>query len=246
MIFVRDIYDWLDRLTPFDTQLEIDNSGLQTGDLSQRVTRAMVCLDVTPETVSQAAAAGCELLVAHHPVLFNARKMILCGDPAWQLARHNISCIASHTPLDICTGGVNDVLARLLNLGETTQLDKLIRLITLPKPLTAKELAQAVASRLQAQVRYNDAGKVIKTVAVCGGAGCHFMEDVYGQADAFLTGDAGHHDFLDAAQHGLALVAAGHFETEHPMIPVLTDMLRADFPTVAWHIAQEAGICHAV
>jgi len=231
-------------MAPFDSQMEFDNSGLQVGDLAMPIESVMVCLDVTPQVIAQAAHANCELIVVHHPVLFHARKQLLSNDPAWLLARRGMACIASHTPLDCCAGGVNDLLAKKLALGEPALLTPLIRLCTLPKPITVKELTEHVSQKLITCVRYCDAGKPIKTIAICGGEGCHFLEDVYGYADAFLTGDAGYHDFLDAAQHGLTLLAAGHFETEIHIVPTLTEKLRTAFPDVKWHIAGEHGVLY--
>jgi len=228
--------------------MEFDNSGLQCGDIEAPVERAMVCLDVTPRVIEQAARADCGLIVAHHPVLFRARKQLLSHDPAWLLARHGMACIASHTPLDCCAGGVNDLLEEQFDLGEIARLGDLIRLCTLPEPLTAKAFADLVSRKLGATVRYSDAGKPIRKIAICGGEGCHFLDEVYAHADAkgvpdaFLTGDAGHHDFLEAAQHGLSLIAAGHFETEIQIVPALAQRLRGAFPDVKWHIAEEHGV----
>ena len=242
MTSVRDIYDFLDSIAPFDSQLPFDNSGLQCGDFESLVERAMLCLDVTPAVVEQASQANCELVVAHHPVLFHARKQLLGRDPAWLLARHGMACIASHTPLDACPGGVNDLLAQRLGFGEPALLNPLIRLCALLGPLTAKALADVASQKLNAPVRYIDADKPITTVALCGGLGCHFLGEIYDRADAFLTGDADHHNFLDAAQHGLTLVAAGHFETEIHVVPALAEKLRAAFPSIQWHIANEYGV----
>jgi len=226
--------------------MEFDNSGLQTGDFAMPVASAMVCLDVTAQVIAQAAQHNCGLIVAHHPVLFRARKQLPSHDPAWLLARHGMACIASHTPLDCCAGGVNDLLAEKLGLDVYARLNDLIRLCALPSPLTTRAFADLVSQKLNASVRYCDAGRPITRVALCGGEGCHFLEDIYGHADACLTGDAGHHDFLDAAQQGLSLIAAGHFETEIQIVPALAEKLRAAFPDVTWHIAGEHGvICHA-
>jgi len=240
MTSVRDIYDFLDSFAPFASQAD-DNSGLQCGDFGMPVERAMVCLDVTPQVIDQSARASCELVIAHHQVMFHARKQLLSDDPAWLLARRGMACIASHAPLDCCAGGVNDLLAERLGFDKVTRMNDFIRLVTLSKPLTAKALADHVSQKLGTRVRYCDAGKPISAVALCGGGGCHFLGELYGYADAFLTGDAGHHDFLDAARHGLTLLAAGHFETEIHIVPALTDKLRAAFPSVEWHIADEYG-----
>ena len=246
MTSVRDVYDFLDHFAPFDTQMDRDNSGLQSGGFAMPVESAMVCLDVTPGVIEQAAQARCQLIVAHHPVLFRARRQLLAHDPAWMLARHGLVCIASHTPLDACAGGVNDVLAEKLALGETAPLGPYTRKIILPEAVSAKALAGYVSQRLGAPVRFCDAGKPIQTIALCGGDGTHFLEEAYGVTDAYLTGDAGHHDFLDAMQNGLSLFAAGHYETEILVIPALAERLRAAFPSIKWHIADEYGaIKHA-
>lgn len=240
MTSVRDIFNFLDKIAPFDSQAD-DNSGLQTGDFASPVECAMVCLDVTPQVIDQAAGLHCDLVVAHHQVIFHARKQLLSHDPAWLLARHGMACIASHAPLDCCPGGVNDLLCERLALGEMTRPDALLRLITLPNPMTAKALADHVSQKLDAHVRYLDAARPITTAAVCGGGGCHFLGELYGRADAYITGDAGHHNFIEAAQHGLSLIAAGHFETEIHIVPALAGRLREAFPAVEWHIADEQG-----
>jgi len=245
MTFVRDIYDFLDRAAPFASQMEGDNSGLQIGDFTQQVRRCMLCLDITPGVVAQAAQTSCELIVAHHPVMYTPRRQLLSSDPAWLLARHGIAAIASHTPLDRCPGGVNDVLAQTLDLGEVDPSTEMYRLCRLPEPVTAKALAAQVKERLSAAVRYCDAGKIITTVAVCGGNGGGFLEEIAGLADAFVTGEAKHSDFLQAEAMGITLLAAGHFETEAPVIPALAVWLREAFPAVAWHIANEYGAKHA-
>lgn len=242
MTYVRDVYDFLNQIAPFAMQMDFDNSGLQTGSFLMPVTHAMVSLDASPGVIEQAAAAGCELIVAHHPVLFRARKQLLDHDPAWLLAKHGLACIAAHTPYDMCAGGVNDVLAQHLALGETTQIGALLRVCTLPQPMTAAELSGIVKQRLGAPVRYCDAGKPIQTVALCGGLGGTFLLEVCGHADAYLTGDADHHNFLDALQHGISLFAAGHYETEIIAVSALAQRLQAAFPAVEWHTAEETSV----
>jgi len=177
--------------------------------------------------------------------MYTPRRQLLSSDPAWLLARHGIAAIASHTPLDRCVGGVNDVLAQTLDLGEISPSGDFFRLCRLPEPVTAKTLAVHVKDRLGAAVRFNDAGKIITTVAVCGGSGGGFLEEVAPLADAYVTGEVKHSDMLRAEVMGLTLLAAGHFETEAPMIPALAAWMRDAFPAVAWHIANEYGAKHA-
>ena len=237
MVRVQDVYDFLDELAPFSAQLSFDNSGLLIGDGSAAVRRIGVCLDVTPETVRHAVNEQVDLMVTHHPVLFRPRKKLVPSDPAFMLVQHGIHAICTHTCFDSAPGGINDVLADLFSLSRTEAVTlpsmpvPMVRVGFLPEPVRALSLAATAAEVLSARVRWCDGGKEIETLAVCGGAGGDLVEDVAALGvDALLTGDADYHDFLDAEQLGLTLIAAGHFETENPAMSVLCDALRDRFP----------------
>ncbi|MDO8682059.1 MAG: Nif3-like dinuclear metal center hexameric protein [Armatimonadota bacterium] len=75
-----------------------------------------------------------------------------------------------------------------------------------------------------------DPAKTVRTVAICGGGGASLMPDaVKSGADVFVTGDVGHHHFLTAEWHGLAVIDAGHFQTEKPGMEALTERLTRKF-----------------
>ena len=239
MVTARDVYDYLDTIAPFSTQLDFDNSGLLVGDETRAVQKIAVCLDVTPDTVAQAMDCGADLMVTHHPVIFKARRRLLPHDPAYQLVCAGIGVICCHTPLDMASGGVNDVLAARFSLSRVEAVSTeslpvpMVRVGFLPEPMRAIELAATAAEQLSAKVRWCDGGRTIETLAVCGGSGGDLVADVASLGiDALVTGDAGYHDFLDAEELGVTLVAAGHFETESPVVPVLADRLRAQFPQI--------------
>ena len=94
-----------------------------------------------------------------------------------------------------------------------------------------EEFASFVAERLKTTVRFVDGGKRISSVAVCGGAGMSFIDEVIAAgADAYVTGDISHHEMLDAEEKGLTVVAAGHFETEYPAMAALEKQINKRFP----------------
>lgn len=235
MAAVKDFYEFLNNRFPFSAQESWDNSGFLTGDPEKEVTRAAVVLDITNEAVEYAYETGAELIISHHPVIFKAQKSFLKGNTAFELASKGINAICSHTCLDCAEGGVNDVLANVLGIENAEifpceESDNLVRAGVLPNPMTAGELAKHIKNILGGAVRYCDNGKTIESVAVCGGSGADFSQDIIKAGiDAFITGDAGHHDFLDAKQAGLNLFAAGHFETENPVVAVLANQLRLEF-----------------
>lgn len=70
---VREIYDAIDRIAPFQTAMDFDNVGILVGDENVGVTKTLLCLDVTPRVLREAKSIGVELIISHHPVIFNPR-----------------------------------------------------------------------------------------------------------------------------------------------------------------------------
>ena len=68
---VREIYDAIDRIAPFQTAMDFDNVGILVGDENVNVTKTLLCLDVTPRVLREAKSIGVELIISHHPVIFN-------------------------------------------------------------------------------------------------------------------------------------------------------------------------------
>lgn len=230
MAKVKDFYGYLNSIAPFETQEDWDNSGMLVGDMNAEVKKAAVVLDITHEEIKKAKAIGADLIISHHPVIFNPIKSVTKGSMPYELVASSINALCCHTPLDIADGGTNDSLAKLLGINVTRADDPILRLGTV-EPTTAQELAGKIANTLNTKVRYADAGKTIKKIAICTGAGCSLIEAA-GEIDAFITGDASHHNFLDCVQAGITLIAAGHYETEIIVVPVLVKKLQAQFPDI--------------
>ena len=230
MAKVKDFYGYLNSIAPFETQEDWDNSGMLVGDMNAEVKKAAVVLDITHEEIKKAKAIGADLIISHHPVIFNPIKSVTKGSVPYELVASSINALCCHTPLDIADGGTNDSLAELLGINVTRADDPILRLGTV-EPTTAQELAGKIANTLNTKVRYADAGKTIKKIAICTGAGCSLIEAA-GEIDAFITGDASHHNFLDCVQAGITLIATGHYETEIIVVPVLVEKLQAQFPDI--------------
>lgn len=113
MANVGDILKELETWAPPSLAESWDNVGLLAGDARQTVTRALTALDITPAVCAEAARAGAQIVVSHHPVIFHPLKAVRAdGESAavWALARAGLSAICMHTNLDIASGGVNDAL----------------------------------------------------------------------------------------------------------------------------------------
>lgn len=251
MARVKDFFSYMDSISPFAMQEKWDNSGMLIGDENTEVNRVALVLDITMEAVEYASNIGAELIISHHPVIFKPQKAFVKGNIAYELASRGMSAICAHTCLDCAEGGVNDVLCTMLDLQNVEifpceESENILRVGILPEKMTCNMLASYIKSVLGGTVRFCDTGKVIDSVAVCGGSGGSFKDDIIKAGiDAFITGDAGHHDFLDCKEAGLALFAAGHYETENPVISSLAKRLREQFPdTDIMVIPQQSPICN--
>ena len=244
---VKNIYDFIDSIAPFERQCNWDNSGLLIGNPCREISKIGVVLDITADAVKYAAERGIELIVSHHPVIFRPVKSFLDGDVSYMLAANGISAICAHTSLDCANGGVNDVLAETLGFknpvplsdsGETAMIRKVVIDET-----EADALAMLVADRLSTGVQLADCGKTIDTVALCGGAGGDFIHAVAESGcDAFITGEAKHHEFFAAYELGVTLIAAGHFETENPVVSVLAEKIKENFDCEVEIIPQKSPV----
>ena len=236
-ITVKDVYNFLNTLAPFNTGAEWDNPGLLIGDATAAVTKAVVALDVTMAELSQAARVGAQLVIAHHPVIFHPQKAFLAGGVCYEAARLGIAAICAHTNLDKAPGGVNDALCEALGMTweklPEDYAEGFLNVGTVEGVTTADALAAYIAAKLSAAVRYSDAGVPITKIGVCSGAGAdEFPEAKRAGCTAMVTGDASYHDFLDAQAAGVSLFAAGHYETEIVIVDALIKKLSAAFPSV--------------
>lgn len=241
MTTIKEIYEYINSLAPFQTQEEWDNSGLLVGDMDKKIDSLAVILDITPSAIATAKKLGIELIVSHHPVIFKPQKNFRKGNVAYELAVNGISAICAHTCLDKAEGGVNDVLASRLGLEDITAVSiaddeiPMLRMGLYPEEgITPHEFAEIVREKLECTaVRYVAGKQPVKNVVVCGGAGCSLMEEaIQLSADAYVTGDASHHDFLNAAEAGITLIAAGHYHTEDIVIEPLAKKLAGEFKQI--------------
>lgn len=228
---VEDIYHFLNEKAPFSTAEEWDNTGLLVGDPQREVARVLTVLDITPDAVETAQRLGAQLIVSHHPVIFSPLRRLESSSIPYALAQADIAAVCAHTNLDRAAGGVNDTLASLLGLRSVQPMaDGLCRMGVLPEPLTPEAFARHTGLRLDTAVRLAAGSRPVSRVALCSGSGGEFLSLCAGEADAFVTGEIKHHEWLRAAGSGLTVVEAGHYATEAAAADTLTAWLTARFP----------------
>ena len=181
-------------------------------------------------------------MVSHHPVIFEPLRALEPDTAPYLLAQTGIAALCLHTNLDRAERGVNAALASALGLKNTVLYPDDFLIVGEPeRPMSAYEFAGLVKDRLGApSVRYT-AGKVSR-VAVSSGGGGEGVElsRKYG-FDAFVTGELKHHQYLLAAERGIAAFDAGHFSTENVVIKPLRDMLAEALPDAGFIISESCS-----
>lgn len=121
-VTLGEFVQWFEELIPPAFQESYDNSGLQVGDLSAEITSVLLTVDVTPAVMEEAAAAGCNLVVSHHPLIFKPLRHLVYGNDAQQSVaaaiRKDIAVYSAHTSLDNSAGGVSHILAEKIGLQD--------------------------------------------------------------------------------------------------------------------------------
>ncbi len=234
MTTVKNIYDYINTLAPYDTQEDWDNSGHLVGDFRKEVKKCVMALDATRAVCSFARDINADLVFTHHPIIFGGISDVKSDSAVYILASSGISALCAHTNLDIAKGGINDNLAEILELKNARHIDNsLIVYGELESPMSIDDFADFVEDKLGAAgIRYTDTDKLIKTVAVGGGACEEYMYEALETADCFITGDMKYHPMLEASEKGLAVISAGHFETENRAFLMLRNKLEKLFTDV--------------
>ena len=121
MTLINDILEFTESFAPSDSAASFDNVGLLVGSGTTSVSKALLALDITKEVVEEAAEIGAQLIISHHPVIFNPLKSMSKDSVPYMLAQNSLSALCLHTNLDIAWDtGVNLCLANTLGLENIT------------------------------------------------------------------------------------------------------------------------------
>ena len=250
---IKEITSFLESIAPLAYQESYDNAGLICGNANAEVKGTLLCLDSTEEILDEAIQKGCNLVIAHHPIVFRGLKQFIGQNyverTIIKAIKNDVAIYAIHTNLDnVYAHGVNEKFAEKLGLKNTRILAPKPGIENvgaglvgeLPNALSEMDfLVQLKSVMKTACIRYTPLrGKTVKKVALCGGAGSFLLSNAKQEkADIFITGDFKYHEFFDA--EGKIIIAdIGHFESEQFTIELLYELLSDKFSNFALHCTK--------
>jgi len=245
---IKDITDHLESIAPAQLQESYDNAGLIVGHPTTEVTGVLTSLDCTEASIAEAKARGCNIVVAHHPIVFRGLKRFNGSNyverTVIKAIREDVAIYAIHTNLDnVRHRGVNERIAQRLGLQNLRLLKPKNEEGTvgsgmvgeLSAPLDADTWLAYLKNKMELRVIKHTApvAEPVVTVALCGGAGGFLLNDAKAAgAQAFVTSDYKYHEFFDA-DGDLMICDIGHYESERFTTQLLAELLRKKFPTFA-------------
>lgn len=230
---VSKILDIMEELAPAALKEDYDNVGLMVGDFNDDVSSILVALDCTMPVIDEAILKDCDLILTHHPLLFHKPETItnetLIGKKLLKLIKNDINVISSHTNLDSAWGGITDILMQLLGFNNYDVIESkgingsinsgIGRIAALEKPVDLISLCDFIKKVLGIScIKYagNEDMKIHKLAVINGSGEDYFSLAQSLGADCILTGDTTYHYVCDCVEQGMAVIDAGHFETEWP------------------------------
>ena len=243
MVERKRIIEILEKIAPLSLAESWDNSGLLV-DANKEISNILICLDVNHAMINEAVSKNCNLIISHHPPIFEPIKDLKSEDIAFKAIKHNISLYAMHTNMDKADDGLNDILAQMIGLKNIHKISNemdaddvfsndtldFVRVGTLDESTDVMKYARFVCSALDMNgLRISgDLKKQVKTVAVACGAGGDMMFDAEKQeADVFITGEMKHHLYLEATKRKMVIFEAGHYHTEKHFVNIIHSRLQS-------------------
>jgi dinuclear metal center YbgI/SA1388 family protein len=243
----------IEEQAPLGYQESYDNAGFCVGNPATAVTSALLCVDVTEAVLNEAVQLGANMIISHHPVIFNGLKKITeetyVERIVAQAIRHNIVLYAAHTNMDRAAHGVSWIMAKQLGLNDIAVLSPTEHLSpavgfgavgNLPETLEIPAFFDLLKQVFAVPCIRHSAllpGKV-QRVALCGGSGAFLLKDALAAgAHCFVSADLKYHDFFNADSR-VVMADIGHYESEKYVLSIFYELLTKKMPNFAVRITK--------
>lgn len=233
---VKDILEFLNKTAPFSTGESFDNIGLLIGKKLQKATNILIAVDLTRELVEKAVSEKNDLIITHHPYIFEPMKKI--EDPLIiDLIKNDISYIALHTNYDHAR--LNDEFSKLLHLQNVTKIHEGDNggfyggIGVLNPPMKAEDYIDLLKREFNlTTVRtVGDREDNISKVAYGNGSTGDFIDETMSlDCDVYVTGEVKYHDAVSYHNKGFFVIELGHYESESFFAEDLKMLLEKEYP----------------
>lgn len=251
---IKEVVNALERFAPLPLQADFDNAGLQVGLTEAELSGALLCLDVTKKIVDEAISLGCNLIVAHHPLIFHALKCISDQNDVQRTVikaiEHHITIVAMHTNLDSAKGGVNYKIAEKMGLENLSFIgtEQMVDGVdggegvigNFAESMAADDFVLMLKKVFEVEcVQANELlRRPIRRVALCGGSGSFLLNNALeAGADAFVTGEMHYHEYFGMEQR-IQLAVIGHYQSEQFTNEIFRQVIEAQVPGAKCYLTQ--------
>ena len=251
---IKEITKFLEGYASLQYQESYDNCGLIVGNENTETKGALITLDCTEEVMNEAIAEDCNLIIAHHPIIFNGLKKLNGSNyierTVIKAIKNDLAIYAIHTNLDNVHNGVSAKIAEKLGLENCKVLATdpdfqnqqvgLGIIGELKEPIKTSKFLIEIKNIMQTNcIRYTSLVKEeVNRVAVCGGSGSVLLKNAKAaNADIFISSDFKYHDFFDA-EKDIVIADIGHYESEQFTKDLIYDLLVKNFTKFALRLSK--------
>ncbi len=250
---IKEITEKIDILAPQELAYTWDNVGLICGNEENELSGILLTLDLDLGIIDEAKMLGANLIIGHHPILFEKTNKITPSSSDGQiitaLIENKISYFAAHTNLDIAKNGLNDLMAEKIGLKNVRILEHINesegigRIGDAKMPVTLTELAKITKEAFNAPfVRIcGDTKKTLSKIAVNTGGGTSLIESAINEnADVLITGDYKYSQMRNCVAYGLNIIDVGHYNTEITCCELFYNYLKGEYgDTIKIYITEK-------
>ena len=254
---IKEITNYIEELAPLQYAEDFDNVGLLVGNYTTEVTGVLVALDTLEDTIDEAIANNCNLIISFHPIIFSGLKKLNGNTYVERVVlkaiKNDISIYATHTALDNVKNGVSGKICEILGLQNIQTLIPKSNINSkeeigmgmigeFKEEMNEKDFLQFIKTTMKTEcVRHSELiEKPIKKVAVLGGSGSFAIQNaIHSNADAYISADFKYHDFFKAEKQ-ILLADIGHYESEQFTKNLLVEYLTKKFTNFAIILSEKS------
>jgi len=215
---LKEIYDFLDSISPFELQEKWDNSGLNIGSFESEIFKIYLSLDIDGELLDRVEAGS--LIITHHPLIFGGLTSLdfvkYPSNLIRTMIKKDIAHIAMHTNFDK-THLNRYVFEDIFGFNVQNGSDYICKS---NGNWTKDELINIIKNSMGLEhIKVINPKDNIKSIALITGSGASMIDDI--NVDCFLTGDIKYHDAMKASAQNMMMIDIGHYESERFFADIL-------------------------